>query len=333
MNFSHMINTVDSHTMGEATRVVTGGIGHIPGARMQEKKKWVAENRDHIRKMLMWEPRGHQDMFGAILTEPVSKGADAGVLFMDTGGYLDMCGHGSMGAAVVLLETGMIRQERKEHTQTLALDTPAGVVHCKAEITDNRISKISVQNRKSFYELSSEIQLESIGSIRVDVAYGGNFFALVNAESLNLEVNPSNIEALKKIGLEIRDKININFKARDPGSHAPGRVKLVEIYENTQPNRNVVVFGQGQIDRSPCGTGTSAKMALLHHKGELKVGEPYIYQSIFGTQFQGKIIEESVEDKKPAIIPQISGNAFITGFQQFVADENDPYKFGFSMHE
>ena len=329
MKFSHVINTVDSHTMGEATRVVTSGIGHIPGASMQDKKQWVSRNRDHIRQMLMLEPRGHQDMFGAILTEPVSEGADAGVLFMDTDGYLDMCGHGSMGVAVVLLETGMIRLDRKEGISHLALDTPAGLIHCRAQITDGRISKISVQNRESFYELSSEIQLDVIGSIRVDVAYGGNFFALVNAESLNLEVKPENIEALKKIGLEIRDKININFKALDPGSNAPGRVKLVQIYENTQPNRNVVVFGQGQIDRSPCGTGTSAKMALLHHKGELNVGETYIYQSIFGTQFQGKIIEKTFVGRKPAIVPQISGNAFITGFQQFVADKYDPYKFGF----
>ena len=138
MNFSHIINAVDSHTMGEATRVVTSGIGHIPGASMQDKKLWISKNRDNIRKMLMLEPRGHQDMFGAILTEPVSAKADAGVIFMDTKGYLDMCGHGSMGTALVLLETGMIQFDKKEKTKSLALDTPAGVIHARAQIKNGR---------------------------------------------------------------------------------------------------------------------------------------------------------------------------------------------------
>jgi proline racemase/trans-L-3-hydroxyproline dehydratase len=298
---------------------------------MQDKKLWVSKNRDNIRKMLMLEPRGHQDMFGAILTEPVSANADAGVIFMDTKGYLDMCGHGSMGTALVLLETGMIQFDKKEKTKSLALDTPAGVIHARAQITDGRISEITIRNRESFFELSSEIVLDSIGPVNVDIAYGGNYFALVNANALNLTVKPSNIESLKRVGLEIRDKVNKNFKAIDPGTNAPGVVNLVEIYENSLPARNIVVFGQGQIDRSPCGTGTSAKMALLHHLGHLKIGEPYIYQSVFGTEFRGKIIKETFVNGRSAIIPEISGNAFITGFQQFVADENDPYKFGFGM--
>ncbi|MDA3918026.1 MAG: proline racemase family protein [Deltaproteobacteria bacterium] len=333
MNFSHIINAVDSHTMGEATRVVTSGIGHIPGASMQDKKIWVSKNRDNIRKMLMLEPRGHQDMFGAIITEPVSAEADAGVIFMDTKGYLDMCGHGSMGTVLVLLETGMIPFDKKVNSKSLALDTPAGVIHARAQITDGRISEITIRNRESFFEQSSEIVLDSIGPINVDIAYGGNYFALVNADLLNLEVKPSNITSFKKLGLEIRDKVNKNFNVIDPGTKAPGKVNLVEIYENSLPPRNIVVFGQGQIDRSPCGTGTSAKMALLHHQGHLKIGEPYIYQSVFGTEFRGKIIKETFVNGKSTIIPEISGNAFITGFQQFVADENDPYKFGFGICE
>jgi len=333
MNFSHIINAVDSHTMGEPTRVVTSGIGHIPGASMQDKKEWISKNRDYIRQMLMLEPRGHKDMFGAIITEPVSDEADAGVIFMDTKGYLDMCGHGSMGTAMVLLETGMIQFDKKENSKSFALDTPAGLIHARAQVKDGRVSEITIRNRESFFELSSEIILDNLGPINVDIAYGGNYFALVNAELLNLEVKPLNIPSLKRLALEIRDKVNRTFKAIDPGSNAPGMVNLVEIYENTLPNRNIVVFGQGQIDRSPCGTGTSAKMALLHHQGNLKIGEPYIYQSVFGTQFRGEIIRETSVNGKPAIIPEISGKAFITGFQQFVADEDDPYKFGSGIFE
>ncbi len=333
MNFSHIINAVDSHTMGEPTRVVTSGIGHIPGASMQDKKEWISKNRDYIRQMLMLEPRGHKDMFGAIITEPVSDEADAGVIFVDTKGYLDMCGHGSMGTAMVLLETGMIQFDKKENSKSFALDTPAGLIHARAQVKDGRVSEITIRNRESFFELSSEIILDNLGPINVDIAYGGNYFALVNAELLNLEVKPLNIPSLKRLALEIRDKVNRTFKAIDPGSNAPGMVNLVEIYENTLPNRNIVVFGQGQIDRSPCGTGTSAKMALLHHQGNLKIGEPYIYQSVFGTQFRGEIIKETFVNGKPAIIPEISGKAFITGFQQFVADEDDPYKFGSGIFE
>ncbi len=330
MDFSHTIHTVDTHTMGEATRIVTSGTGHIHGKTMQEKKEWVSINKDHIRRMLMLEPRGHQDMFGAILTEPVSADADAGVIFMDTVGYLDMCGHGSMGTVMVLVETGMIPFEKRETRKSLALDTPAGLIHAEVERSDGRISKITVRNRKSFFELSSTISLDSIGKIDVDVAYGGNYFALVDADALNLEVIPENIPALKTIALDILEKVNEDFNVIDPASKRPGVVKLVEIYENTQPNRNIVIFGKGQVDRSPCGTGTSAKMAMLHHKGKLKIGESYVYQSVFGTEFRGRIIKETTENKRTAIIPEISGNAFIIGFQQFVADRNDPFRFGFS---
>ncbi|MBW2655027.1 MAG: proline racemase family protein [Deltaproteobacteria bacterium] len=333
MNFSHMITTVDTHTMGEPTRVVTAGIGHIPGATMYEKKQWLSENRDDIRRMLMLEPRGHQDMFGAILTEPVSKDARAGVIFMDGGGYLDMCGHGSIGAVTVLFGTGIIPLDpnKKKITRDIALDTPAGLIHARAEIANGRVSSVTIRNRESFFEVSTEVVLESVGTVSVDIAYGGNYFALVNVQDLGLQIKPADIDPLKQMALEIRSQINQTVKCVHPITKTAAEVALVEIYENTTPPRNIVVFGQGQIDRSPCGTGTSAKMALLYHKGRLKIGKPYAYRSIFGTEFVGTIIQETTINGKPAIIPEITGSAFITGFQQFVVDENDPYKFGFDM--
>lgn len=340
MNFSHIITAVDTHTMGEPTRVVTAGIGYIPGAGMQEKKKWLSENLDHIRQMLMLEPRGHNDMFGAILMEPVSEESHAGVIFMDGGGYLDMCGHGSIGTVTVLLETGMIPQfvsatnelKEKKVTHNIVLDTPAGVIHARAEMEDGRVSHTTIRNRDSFFESTIEgIVLDSGRSITVDIAYGGNYFALVNVKQLGLRVEPAGIEALKQLGMEIKQKVNKIFKGVHPITKKAAEVSLVEIYEDNTPPRNIVIFGRGQIDRSPCGTGTSAKMALLHKKGLLNIGEPYIYRSILGSEFVGTIVKETTLNGKAAIIPEITGNAFITGFQQFVVDEKDPYKFGFNI--
>jgi proline racemase/trans-L-3-hydroxyproline dehydratase len=333
MNFTHTITTVDTHTMGEPTRVVTAGIAHIPGKQMIDKKHWLSENKDHIRQLLMLEPRGHQDMFGAILTEPVTDGADAGVIFMDSGGYLDMCGHGSMGAVVVLLETGILSSAKPSSgtARTLALDTPAGLIHARAVMENGRVSQVTIQNRDSFFCESMEIHLDAIGTVPVDIAYGGNYFALVNADHLKLPVTPAHIDPLKKLGLAIRKAVNRQFQFSHPVTGLPATVDLTEIYENTDPPKNIVVFGAGQVDRSPCGTGTSAKMAFLHHKGRLKPGEPYAYQSIFGTEFTGEIVKETTAGDRPAIVPEITGKAWITGFHQFVVDDTDPYGYGFSM--
>ncbi len=333
MNVTHTITTVDTHTMGEPTRVVTAGIAHIPGKQMADKKNWLSEHLDPIRRMLMLEPRGHQDMFGAILTEPVTDGADAGVIFMDSGGYLDMCGHGSMGAVVVLLETGMLSRESHEtdHIRTLALDTPAGLIHARAVMENSRVHQVTIQNRESFFCESMDIHLDTIGRVPVDIAYGGNYFALVNADHLNLAVTPVHIDDLKKQGLAIRTAVNQQFSFSHPGSGVPATVALTEIYENTDPPRNIVVFGNGQVDRSPCGTGTCAKMAFLHHKGRLKPGAPYAYQSVFGTEFIGEIVEETAIGDRPAIVPEITGKAWITGFHQFVVDDTDPYGYGFTL--
>ncbi|MCF8086944.1 MAG: proline racemase family protein [Desulfotignum sp.] len=333
MNFTQTLFTVDTHTMGEPTRVVTAGIAHIPGKQMIDKKNWLSQNKDHLRQMLMLEPRGHQDMFGAILTEPVTDGAEAGVIFMDSGGYLDMCGHGSMGVVVVLLETGMLSSDDRtsDNVRTLALDTPAGLIHARAVVENGRVTQVTIRNRESFFCESMEIHLDSIGPVPVDIAYGGNYFALVNAEHLKLPVTPAHIEPLKKLGLAIRKAVNQQFSFLHPASGLKATVDLTEIYENTDPPRNIVVFGAGQVDRSPCGTGTSAKMAFLHHKGRLKPGEPYVYQSVFGTEFRGEVVKETTVGDRPAIVPEITGKAWITGFHQFVKEDTDPYGSGFSM--
>ena len=333
MNIKKMVTTVDAHTAGEATRIVTGGIPHIPGKTMTEKKMWIQGHLDDLRKMLMWEPRGHQDMFGAILTAPASEEAHTGVVFMDSGGYLDMCGHGSMGAAAVLVDTGMVPVDDLENgmEKEILLDTPAGTVTTRVKIQDGCGDEVTVQNVPAFYYDTVEIQLAELGTIRVDISYGGNFFALVNVDQLKMPLELSHLDQLKALGLEIRDRVNDAISIVHPGTGKPARVDLTEIYQNGDPVKNMVVFGNGQVDRSPCGTGTCAKMAWLHKMGRLGVGDTYLHTSMLNTLFTGRIAAEARVGDRQAIVPEITGRAHITGFHQFVAENKDPFKTGFLL--
>ena len=330
MKFTNMITTVDTHTQGEPTRIVMSGIGFIPGSSMMEKKQWVSAHRDYLRKMLMHEPRGHQDMFGAVITEPCNSEAHAGVIFMDGGGYLNMCGHGSMGVVTALLETGMVTVNPGQNEALICLDTPAGMIHSKAVINEQgQVQQVTIQNQPAFWVTKIQVDLLPLRNITVNIAYGGNYFALVNVEDLNLTVEPCHLDELKKLGIAVREAVNQKVHITHPATGLAGTVALTEIYQNTEPARNVVVFGAGQIDRSPCGTGTSAKMAFLHHGRQLAVDEIYPYQSIFETEFIGKIIQETRIGDTMGIIPEITGNAYITGFHQFISDPNDAYRYGF----
>ncbi|MCK4387623.1 MAG: proline racemase family protein [Dehalococcoidia bacterium] len=333
MKISRMITTVDTHTAGEPTRVVTGGIPCIRGNNMQEKKQWIATNCDYLRRMLMWEPRGHQDMFGAVITEPTSDDADIGVIFMDSGGYLDMCAHGSIGVATVLVETGIIKGENlnRKQEKEFVLDTPAGEVYVRAKIENGKVGAVTIRNVPSFLYSSVSIKVKSVENVPVDIAYGGNFFALVEAGSLNAKVTPGEIKRLIDFGVDIRETINKEVNIVHPATGNRGKVDLVEIFEETRPPRNAVIFGLGQVDRSPCGTGTCAKMAMLHAKNKLEVGQTYRYKSILGTEFQGRIVEETKVGDYKAIVPEVTGSAYIIGIQQFVIDEEDPFKYGFQL--
>lgn len=330
MRISQLITTVDTHTAGEPTRVVTGGVPCIRGNDMQGKKEWMAENCDYLRRMLLWEPRGHRDMFGAVITEPVSDSADIGVIFMDSGGYLDMCVHGSIGVATVLVETGIVKCENLSRKQII-LDTPAGEVYAKLEIENGKVRAVTIRNVPSFLYSSASIRVKSVENVPVDIAYGGNFFALVEAKSLNVKVEPREIKKLIEFGVDIRETVNKEVDIVHPATGNRSKVNLVEIFEETSPPRNTVIFGLGQLDRSPCGTGTCAKMAMLHAKNKLEVGQVYRYKSIIGTEFQGKIVGETRVGDYKAIIPEVTGSAYIIGIQQFVVDEEDPFKYGFQL--
>lgn len=331
--FTYIISAIDTHTAGEPTRIVLSGLPSIHGKTMAEKKGYMMEHLDYIRTLLMQEPRGHNDMFGAIITPPTTNQAHYGILFMDNADYLDMCGHGIIGITTALIEIGMVSPIEPE--TIVVFDTPAGLVKSYAKVEGNQVVEVSISNVASFmYAGDVELDLPDIGKISIDVSFGGNFFALVPAKVLGVSVHPDNISKLIRLGMMVKNAVNKKLKVRHPIEKHITTVKLTEIYDKP-PNvseffsKSVSIFGNGQLDRCPCGTGTSAAMAMLYAKGELPLGIEFTNESIIGTRFRGKLVREVQMGNFIAVDPVVSGKAYITGIQQFVVDPNDPLKYGF----
>lgn len=337
MKINKMISTIETHTGGEAARLVVSGFPKIPGENMVEKKEYFINHLDHIRKSVMLEPRGHQDMFGAFILPPTVEAADFGIVFMDTGGYLNMCGHNTIAAVTAAIETGMVEVEENSLEKEVVLETPAGLIYATAKLNDNmKVKEVSFRNVESFlYREDEELEVEGLGKVKFDIAFGGSFFCIINANELGLEVRPSNATKLKEKAMKLRDAINENIKIEHPTLKHIKTVDLVEIYDKASHEeanfKNMVVFGDGNIDRSPCGTGTSAKLATLYAKGQIKINEPFVYESILGTLFRGRVIEERKLDGYNAIIPEITGSSYILGFSNYVYDPEDSLTYGFLL--
>ncbi len=334
MRFSHIITTIDTHTGGEPTRVIVGGVPPLHGKNIVEKRDYFIKNFDYIRRALMLEPRGHKDMFGAILLPSTREDCEFGVIFIDSGGSVDMCIHGTIGVATALVSTGMV--QRKEPITEFKLDTCAGPVEVKVSVERDSIGEVTVRNVPSFLAYSGvEIDIPDVGTVPIDIAFGGNFYAIVRAQDIGIRVQPQYAEKISKLGVLIRDIVNREIRVEHPINKYINTVKLVRIIdEPVNPratSRNVVVFGPGQIDRSPCGTGTSAEIAMRYAKGLLNMGEEIICESIIGTYFRGKAVAEVEVGNFKAVIPEVTGRAFITGFHQFIIDEEDPLKEGFLL--
>jgi len=321
MNVLRSIQVVDTHTVGEPTRVVLSGLPPIPGETMEERRCWLAENADDLRRFLLQEPRGHSDMFGAIVTPPIQPGTDYGIIFCDCEGYLGMCGHGTIGTVTALATLGWTQKE------DVVLDTPSGLVRAHIHWVDGDARAVSFHNVPSFF-----LQTVSMGEVPIHVAYGGNTFALVDVQSVGSRVERESLSELVPLGMKIRRFINERYAFHHPSTGNSLKVQLVEFYETTSPARNVVVFGRGQVDRSPCGTGTSAKMAFLYANGELKIGEEYCYQSILGSEFVGRIVAETTVGERPGIIPEVTGSAYVVGFCTLMVTEGDPFPHGFALN-
>ena len=335
MELSKGLYVIDSHTMGEPNRTIVEGLPTIYGDTMQEKKEYLEDNLDYIRTSLMHEPRGHKDMFGSIIIKPTMAEADLGIIFMDGGGYLNMCGHGTIGAATIAVATKMV--EVVEPITNIVLETPAGLVKAKVKVRKGKVEEVSIVNVTSFlYKRDVEVEVSDIGKVTFDIAFGGSFFAIVRDSELKLEIDPENSNIISERAIKLRGLINKEIKVQHPTQPHINTVDLVEIYGDPKsPDadyQNVVVFGSGQIDRSPCGTGTSAKMATLHAKGQLEINKTFVYESIINTKFRGRILEETKIGEFDAIIPEITGSAYITGFNHIIVDEDDPVKYGFSLN-
>jgi proline racemase len=334
VELARIISAVDVHTAGEPARIILGGLPRVPGTSMPEKKRHMADHLDHLRTLLMHEPRGHRDMFGVILLPPTTDQADYGLLFIDGGGYIDMCGHGVMGAATALVETGTVPPIEPE--TKIVFDTPAGLVESRVRVEGNRVLEVSVTNVPCFlFAKDVQIQVPGCGSVAVDVAFGGNFFALAAAEQLGVSVHPNDYTRLVGLGLAVREAVNAVIKVRHPTRPHIDHVGLTEIYERPRLaesfSRSVVVFGKGQVDRCPCGTGTSAAMAALHGRGELPLDVDFVSEGIIGTLFHGRLVREIDVGDVAAVEPVITGSAYITGIQQLVVDPRDPLKHGFTI--
>jgi proline racemase len=321
---------VDSHTEGMPTRVVTGGVEALPGDTMLERKLHFEAQRDDLRLLLMREPRGHAAMSGAILQPPTRPDADWGVLFIEVSGCLPMCGHGTIGVATVLVETGMVAVREPE--TIVALDTPAGLVEARVAVADGHAQAVTIRNVAAFLHARDQVaEVEGLGAVRYDMAFGGNFYALVEAASVGLEVEPTQAPALIDAGERIRAAIPAPVHPVDERIagcrhvvfHAPGR--------DGAHARNATAIHPGWLDRSPCGTGTCARMAALHARGELALGEEFVNESVIGTRFVGRLIDETEVGGVPAVVPEVTGRAWITAMGQYLLDERDPFPAGFAL--
>ncbi|SEM10871.1 proline racemase family protein [Streptacidiphilus jiangxiensis] len=333
MRMRRLLSAVDSHTEGMPTRVVTGGIGSIPGADMAEKRLTFIRSYDHIRELLVNEPRGHAAMSGAILQPPTRPDADWGVLYIESSGCLPMCGHGTIGVATVLVETGMV--EVTEPITRIRLDTPAGLVVAEVTVREGEARSVRIQNVPAYVdELDATVEVPGYGTVRYDSAFGGNFYAILPAAELGIAFDRSEKARLLEAGLALMAAVNEQRRpvhVADPAIAGCKHVQITAPGTDGADSRNAMVIHPGWFDRSPCGTGTSARMAQLHARGELSLHQDFVNESLLGTRFTGRLIEETGIAGRPAVTPTIEGRAWITGTAQYVLDPADPFPRGFVL--
>ncbi len=329
------LSAVDSHTEGMPTRVIVGGVGELPGKTMAARRLHVMRERDDLRTLLMCEPRGHAAMSGAILQRPTRPDADVGVVFIEVSGCLPMCGHGTIGTATVLVETGHV--EVTEPVTVVRLDTPAGLVEAKVEVSGGRAKSVTIRNVPAYLHLrDAPIDVEGIGRLEVDLAWGGNFYAIVPAAKAGLEVAPSAHDELIASGLAIMRAVNeqlVFSHPEHPEIDYCHHVVLTEPPDDGRPARAAVAIHPGWLDRSPCGTGTSARMAQLFARGELGLDEPFPHESVLGTRFVGRLVEQARVGSFLGVVPTVQGSAWITGLATYLLDPDDPFPAGFQFRE
>ncbi len=333
MRSSRVITAVDSHTEGMPTRVVTGGVGVIPGATMNEKRLHFMAEMDDLRLFLMNEPRGHAAMSGAILQPSTRDDCDWGVVYIEVSGCLPMCGHGTIGVATVLVETGMV--EVVEPVTEIRLDTPAGLVICRVQVSDGHADSVTIENVPSYVErLDAVVAVPGYGDIPYSLAFGGNFYAMVDLDAVNLPFDRAHSNDILAAGLAIMDAINTTDRPKHPtidGVNVCHHVEFIAPGSDARMSRHAMAIHPGWFDRSPCGTGTSARMAELWARGELPLDTDFVNESFIGSRFVGRLVAETTVDGRPAVIPTITGRAWVTGSANYLLDPSDPFPTGFQF--
>lgn len=328
--------TIDAHTGGEPLRIIIEGFPDLPGETILERRRYAKEQFDDLRTALMWEPRGHADMYGCLITSPVSLEADLGVLFLHNEGYSTMCGHGIIALTKVVLETGLLPKTSPE--TMVKIDTPAGLVTAYGRVSDGQVQSVYFRNVPSFVAaLDETVEVAGLGRVHYDLAFGGAFYAYVQAEEVGLKaaLSPDQYRALIEKGMAIKQAI----MAKGPISH-PYEPDLSFLYGvifigpalgKDADSRNVCVFAEGEVDRSPTGTGVSGRMAIHYARGEISLHQPMVIESLIGSRFTGRVVATTEFGPYAAVIPEVEGTAHITGRHEFVIDPADPLQKGFIL--
>jgi len=362
------LKTIDAHAAGEPLRLVVDGFPAPRGKTMLDKREWVRRHADGLRRALMLEPRGHADMYGAVLTEPVSPGSHAGVLFMHNEGYSTMCGHGIVAVTTIALERGLL--DPGDDGATIVYDAPAGTIRARASLAAGKAGEVDEAGRAGGARAASAAiateppaasmreprrRVESVAfmnvpsfvlhggltvklasrQVRVDVAFGGAFYAIVDSEAVGLPIDVAHLPELRRVGMDIKHAIDTQqtvVHPLDPGlAGIYGTIFTGPPSDERADLRNVTIFADAEVDRSPCGTGTAAVMAVLDAMGLLGTDAPFVHESLIGTRFRGRVASRSAVGDIEAIVPEIEGSAWITGEHTFIVDDGDPLKEGFRI--
>jgi trans-L-3-hydroxyproline dehydratase len=338
-----ILKTIDAHVGGEPLRLVVDGVPRPAGKTMAQKRDWMKRHADQVRRALVLEPRGHRDVCAAMLTEPVAPGSDAGIIFLQNDGYPAISGHGVIAVATIAIEAGLIvfggPDQADSAERRVVFDTPAGTIHARARLQSrgDRIAVDSVvfTNVPSFVVSGGLVVRLGSRDLRVDVAFGGVFYAIADTESIGIPLTPSRLPELRRLGGEIRASINAAASPTHPVEDSLSGVAAVIFTGPPQDPeahlRNVTVFADGAVDRSPCATGTSAVMAVLDAMGLLQDDQPFVHESVIGTLHRGHVLRRTQVGDYPSIVADIEGSAWVTGAHTFYIDEDDPLKDGFQL--
>jgi proline racemase len=338
MRFSRMVTVVGVHAEGELNEVITGGVLDVPGATMFEKMQWMEREGDDLRKFLLYEPRGKVTQCVNLVLPPCRPEADAGFVIMESEYYVPMSGTNTICTVTALLETGMLTMQ--EPVSEITLDAPGGLVRVQARCRDGKCESVTFRNVPSFvFGLGLPVEVEGLGTVTVDVAYGGMIYAMVDARSLGFAIEPSEARELVEQGERIKRAAARQIPAVHP--------EIPEIHTINQTlwagplteeagrktARNAVIVSPGRIDRSPCGTGTCARLAIMHAKGEIGAGERFLHRSIIDTEFTGEIVDSASVGGRPGVVCAVTGRGWITAFHQYVLDPSDPLPTGYRLSD